>query len=47
MSRAGVRPGASRKVVRVSVELPNECYQRLPELPLRIDDWEKQITADY
>jgi len=44
MPRGGVRQGAGRKVgstkaaglptkvVRVSVELPNELYQRLPEL---------------
>jgi hypothetical protein len=57
MGRGGLRPGAGRKVgstkadglptkvVRVSVELPNECYQCLPELLSRIDDWEEQITA--
>lgn len=57
MGRGGVRPGAGRKVgstkadglptkvVRVSVELPNDCYQRLPELLARINDWEERIIA--
>jgi hypothetical protein len=33
------------KVVRVSTELSNESYQRLPELLARIDDWEERIMA--
>ncbi|MBD0386852.1 MAG: hypothetical protein ICV54_10095 [Nostoc sp. C3-bin3] len=57
MPRGGARPGAGRKVgstkaaglptkvVRVSTELPNECYQRLPELLARIDDWEDRMIA--
>lgn len=57
MARGGVRTGAGRKVgstkahglltkvVRVSVELPNEYYQRLPELLARIEDWEEEIIA--
>jgi hypothetical protein len=57
MPRGGVRPGAGRKVgstkadglptkvVRVSTELPNECYQRLPELLAKIDDWEERMIA--
>jgi hypothetical protein len=57
MARGGVRPGAGRKVgstkadglptkvVRVSSELPNECYQRLPELLARIEYWEEEIIA--
>jgi len=57
MARGGVRPGAGRKVgstkadglptkvVRVSTELPNECYQRLPELLATIDDWEERMIA--
>jgi hypothetical protein len=57
MARGGFRVGAGRKpgttkadglptkVVRVSTELPSECYQRLPELLARIDDWEAQIVA--
>jgi hypothetical protein len=57
MARGGVRKGAGRKpgttkanglptkVVRVSTELPNECYQRLPELLARIEDWEEEIIA--
>jgi phage shock protein A len=57
MARGGVRPGAGRKVgstkaeglatkvVRVSTELPNEAYQRLPELLARIDEWEDQVEA--
>jgi hypothetical protein len=57
MARGGVRPGAGRKVgstkadglptkvVRVSTELPSECYQRLPELLARIDDWEERMIA--
>jgi len=57
MPRGGVRPGAGRKigstkadglstkVVRVSTELPNECYQRLPELLARIDDWEERMVV--
>jgi hypothetical protein len=57
MARGGVRPGAGRKVgstkaeglatkvVRVSTELPNEAYQRLPELLALIEDWEDQVEA--
>jgi len=57
MARGGFRVGAGRKpgttkanglptkVVRVSTELPNECYQRLPELLARIEDWEEQMMA--
>jgi hypothetical protein len=57
MARGGFRVGAGRKpgttkanglptkVVRVSTELPNECYQRLPELLARIEDWEEEIIA--
>ena len=57
MPRGGLRPGAGRKagstkaaglptkVVRVSTELPNECYQCLPELLARIDDWEERMIA--
>lgn len=57
MGRGGAREGAGRKVgstkagglptkvVRVSTELPNEYYQRLPELLARIEDWEEQIVA--
>lgn len=57
MARGGVRLGAGRKVgstkagglstkvVRVSTELSNECYQRLPELLARIDDWEERMIA--
>lgn len=57
MARGGVREGAGRKpgntkaeglptkVVRVSTELPNESYQRLPELLARIDEWEERIMA--
>jgi len=57
MARGGVRPGAGRKVgstkadglptkvVRVSSELPNECYQRLPELLARIEYWEEEVIA--
>jgi hypothetical protein len=57
MARGGARLGAGRKVgstkadglptkvVRVSTELPNECYQRLPELLARIDDWEERMIA--
>jgi hypothetical protein len=57
MARGGARPGAGRKagstksealatkVVRVSSELPNESYQRLPELLARIDHWEEEMTA--
>jgi hypothetical protein len=57
MPRGGVREGAGRKVgstkanglptkvVRVSVELPNESYQRLPELLARIDHWEEELEA--
>lgn len=57
MARGGYRVGAGRKpgttkaeglptkVVRVSTELPNECYQRLPELLARIDDWEVRFLA--
>lgn len=57
MARGGVRPGAGSKVgstkadglptkvVRVSTELPNDCYQRLPELLARIDDWEERMIA--
>lgn len=48
MARGGVRLGAGRKVgstkldelptkvVRISVDLPNECYQWLPKLLARI-----------
>lgn len=48
MARGGVRPGAGckvgstkadelpTKVARVSVDLPNECYQWLPKLLARI-----------
>jgi hypothetical protein len=57
MARGGARKGAGRKpgstkaeglptkVVRVSTELPNECYQRLPELLARIEDWEERMMA--
>ncbi len=57
MARGGVRQGAGRKlgstkaeglptkVVRVSTELPNECYQRLPELLARMEDWEEHMMA--
>jgi hypothetical protein len=57
MARGGAREGAGRKVgsikagglqtkvVRVSTELPNEAYQRLPELLARIEDWEEEIVA--
>lgn len=57
IGRGGVRVGAGRKVgstkadglptkvVRVSTELPNEYYQRLPQLLARIEDWEEQIMA--
>jgi hypothetical protein len=57
MARGGLRPGAGRKVgstkaeglptkvVRVSTELPNECYQHLPELLARIDDWEERMIV--
>ena len=57
MPRGGVRPGAGRKpgttkadglptkVVRVSTELPSECYQRLPNLLALVDDWEVRILA--
>jgi hypothetical protein len=57
MARGAYRPGAGRKpgttkaeglpakVVRVSTELFNESYQRLPELLARIDDWEQRIIA--
>jgi hypothetical protein len=57
MTRGGFRVGAGRKpgttkaeglptkVVRVSTELPNGCYQGLPELLARIDDWEERIMA--
>jgi hypothetical protein len=57
MARGGLRPGAGRKVgstkadglptkvVRVSSELPNECYQRLPELLARIEYWEEEVIA--
>ena len=57
MGRGGVRQGAGRKpgstkaeglptkVVRVSTELPNEYYQRLPQLLARIEDWEEQMIA--
>lgn len=57
MARGGLRPGAGRKVgstkadglptkvVRVSIELANECYQRLPELLARIEYWEEEIIA--
>jgi hypothetical protein len=57
MARGGVRPGAGRKpgstkagglptkVVRVSTELPNEFYQRLPELLVTMQNWEEQIIA--
>jgi hypothetical protein len=57
MARGGVREGAGRKpgstkanglptkVVRVSTELPNECYQRLPELLARIQNWEEELLA--
>ena len=37
--------GLPTKVVRVSTELPNECYQCLPELLARIDDWEERMIA--
>lgn len=55
MPRGGVRPGAGRKVgstkayelptkvVRLSTELPNDCYQRLPDLLVSIDDWEERM----
>ena len=48
MTRGEAKPGAARKVgstkadglptkvVRVLVELPNECYQRLPDLLPRV-----------
>ncbi len=57
MARGGFRVGAGRKpgttkaeglptkVVRVSTELPNESYQRLPELLAQIEDWEERIMA--
>jgi hypothetical protein len=57
MARGGYRIGAGRKpgttkaeglptkVVRVSTELSNESYQRLPELLARIDDWEVRMLA--
>ena len=57
MARGGARVGAGRKVgstkadglptkvVRVSSELPNEAYQRLPELLARVEDWEEQMVA--
>jgi hypothetical protein len=57
MARGGFRVGAGRKpgttkaeglptkVVRVSTELSNESYQRLPELLAQIDDWEQRIIA--
>lgn len=57
MARGGVRPkagpkvgstkadGLPTKVVRVSTELANDCYQRLPELLARIDDWEERMIA--
>lgn len=57
MPRGGTRANAGRpkgttkaeglptKVVRVSTELPNELYQRLPELLARIDDWEGEMKA--
>ena len=56
MARGGLRVGAGRKVgttkanglptkvVRVSSELPNETYQRLPELLALIDYWEQEIV---
>jgi hypothetical protein len=25
--------------------LPNECYQRLPKLLVRIQDWEEEVLA--
>lgn len=57
MARGGVRAGAGRKpgstkanglptkVVRVSTELPNELYQRLPELLAIIDYWDEEYIA--
>ena len=36
--------GLPTKVVRVSSELPNEAYQRLPELLALIDYWEEEIV---
>lgn len=57
MARGGLRLGAGRKVgstkadglptkvVRVSSELPNECYQWLPELLARIEYWEEKIIS--
>jgi hypothetical protein len=57
MARGGAREGAGRKVgstkanglptkvVRVSSELPNELYQRLPELLARIESWEEEMVA--
>ncbi len=55
MARGGVRPGAGRKkgstkadglptkTVRVSCELPNESYKRLPELLSVLDYWEEEL----
>jgi hypothetical protein len=56
MPRGGTREGAGRKVgstkpglptkvVRVSSELPNELYQRLPELLAAITYWEDEMEA--
>jgi len=57
MPRGGVRLGAGRKagstkaaglptkVVRVSIELPNELYQRLPELLATINYREDEMEA--
>jgi hypothetical protein len=57
MPRGGLRQGAGRKVgstkaaglptkvVRVSVELPNELYQRLPELLATINYREDEMEA--
>lgn len=57
MPRGGTRQGAGRKtgstkaegmptkVVRVSIELDNEKYQRLPELLSLIDHWESELLA--
>ena len=57
MARGGLREGAGRKVgstkagvlptkvVRVSTELPNEAYQRLPELLARLEEAEEEMIA--
>lgn len=57
MPRGGKRDGAGRpvgttkgeglptKVVRVSTELTNEAYQRLPELLAVVSYWEDEMEA--